>query len=137
MLTWTLEEAAHPQFTTWAHSVLKPAIQIEAWNQRYARAQTIRNLEYSTQRFIDRRSDGTAADIPIAGDLRHIPFGDGSFIQDTLASILEPFATWISNTGEHDHLCDELLKIRASFRRLGLDPDPNNLWEASMSGSET
>lgn len=133
LLTWTLEEAAHPEFATWAYSVLKPAIQVEAWNQRYAPARSIRFLEYETQLFSNRNNDGIATHPPSAGNLLHIPPGDGKFIQDAVARILEPFAGWISNTGKHDHLGDELLKIRASFRRLGLDPDPRNTWDAIAS----
>ncbi len=133
LLTWTLEEAAHPEFAAWAYSVLKPAIQVEAWNQHYAPARSIRFLEYETQLFSERKNDGTAAHPPGAGDLLHIPPGDGKFIQDTVASILEPFAGWISNTGKHDHLGDELLKIRAAFRRLDLNPDPKNTWDEIAS----
>ena len=95
LLTWTLEEAAHPEFAAWAYSVLKPAIQVEAWNQRYAPARSIRSLEFNTQQFSDRKNDGTAAHPPFAGDLLHIPPGDGKFIQDAVTSILEPFAGWI------------------------------------------
>lgn len=133
LLTWTLEEAAHPEFSTWAYSVLKPAIQIESWNQKYAPAQSIRALEYETQVFSNRRSDGTTNLAPRGGQIMHIPPGEGQFIQDTVARILEPFSGWISNTGNHDHLGIELLNIRASFRRFGVDPDPTGSWDEIAS----
>jgi hypothetical protein len=137
LLTWSLEEAAHPEFSAWAYSVLKPAIRVEAWNQHFAPARSIRYLEYQTQLFTERNSDGTAALAPKPGTLLHVPPGDGAFIRDTVVEILEPFAGWISNTGKHDHLGDELLKLRDAFRRLDLDPDPGNKWDdiaADMSG---
>lgn len=133
LLTWTLEEAAHPEFSAWAYSVLKPAIQIESWNQRYAPAQSIRALKYETQLFRNRRSDGTADLVPSGGEIMHIPPGDGQFIQDTILRVLEPFTGWISNTGKHNHLGVELLNIRGAFRRLGLDPDPAGSWDQIAS----
>jgi hypothetical protein len=62
---------------------------------------------------------------------------DGAFIRDTVAEILKPFAGLISNTAKHDHLGDELLKIRDAFRRLDVDSDQDNKWDdiaAGMSG---
>jgi hypothetical protein len=137
LLTWTLEEAAHPEFAAWAYSVLKPAIQIEAWNQRFAPAQTIRSIEYKTQVFENRRSSGTADVVPRGGKVLHIPPGDGQFLQDTIVRLLEPFAGWISNTGKHDHLGEELLTIRAAFRRLGIDPDPAGSWDEIAADMDT
>ncbi|WP_454866053.1 hypothetical protein [Pseudomonas umsongensis] len=133
LLTWTLEEAAHPEFSAWAYSVLKPAIKIESWNQRYAPAQSIRALEYETQLFRNRQSDGTADLVPSGGKILHIPPGDGQFIQDTILRVLEPFTGWISNTGNHNHLGLELLNIRSAFRRFGLDPDPADSWDQIVS----
>lgn len=128
LMTWTLEEAATSGFAEWSYSVLKPAIEVEAWNQHYAPAQCVRELEFETQMFADRTTAGTAKSPPRAGALLHMPPGNRDFIRSTLTSILEPFAGWISNTGAHDHLGDELLTIRDSFRRLGVDPDPGNSW---------
>lgn len=136
LLTWSLEEAAHPEFATWAYSVLKPAILVEAWNQHFAQARSIRFLNYKTQRFNKRKVDGTADLPPTPGRLLHVPPGNGAFIEKTVLEILEPFAGWISNTGKHDHLGGELLKIRDALRRLDLDPDPSNEWDeiaANMS----
>jgi hypothetical protein len=133
LLTWTLEDANHPDFSSWAYSVMKPAIRVEAWNQRFIRAQSIRWLDFKTQRFKERKSDGSAARPPAAGELLHIPPGDGAFILDTMTNMLEPFASWISNTGRHEHLGNELLTIRDSFRRLGVEPDPRNCWDAIAS----
>lgn len=136
LLTWSLEDANHPEFSAWAYSVLKPAIRVEAWNQRFAAARSIRHLEYEMQQFSERNSDGTAAVLPKAGKLLHIPPGDGNFIKNTVSEMLEPFVGYISNTEKHAHLGDELLNIRAAFRRLDLDPDPNNNWDelvATMS----
>lgn len=129
LLTWSLEEAAHPEFPRWAYSVLKPAVRVEAWNQHFAPARSIRFLNYKTQLFTARNDDGTADLPPAPGDLLHIPPGDGEFIRKTVAEIIEPFASWVSNTGKHDHLGEELLGIRDALRRLDLDPDPGNKWD--------
>lgn len=129
LLTWTLEEAANPAFPAWAYSVLKPAIRVEAWNQQFAPARSIRWLDYETQVFSSRKEDGTAARPPNPGGLIHIPPGDGEFIKKTVTEIIEPFAAWISNTGKHDHLGQELLNIRDALRRLDIDPDPCNRWD--------
>ncbi len=133
LMMWSLEEAAHSEFPKWAYSVLKPAIRVEAWNQIFAPARSIRFLNYQTQVFTARKDDGTAALPPTSGELLHIPPGDGEFIRRTVAEIIEPFAAWISNTGKHDHLGEELLKIRDALRRLDLDPDPNNKWDEIAS----
>lgn len=129
LLTWSVDEAADPDFPSWAHSVLKPAIRVEAWNQHFAPARSIRILNYETQLFRARKADGTAAFPPTPGDLLHIPPGDGEFIRKTVTDILEPFAAWISNASRHAHQGDELLKIRDALRRLNLDPDPSNKWD--------
>ena len=133
LLTWSLEEATHPEFPTWARSVLKPAIQVEAWNQHYSPSRSIRFLDFETQAFSNRRSDGTANHPPVAGELLTIHPGDREFICNSVVSILEPFAGWLANTGMHDHLGGELLKIRDAFRPLGLDPDSENTWDEIVS----
>jgi hypothetical protein len=133
LMSWTLEDAAHPLFSVWACSVLRPAIEVEAWNQRYARARSIRELLFETQEFSQRNADGTASSPPRAGILRHYRPGDGVFIQSTVASIMEPFAGWISNSPKHEHQGAELLALRDVLRRLGVDPDPENTWDQTVS----
>jgi hypothetical protein len=129
LISWTLEEAAHPDFGAWAHAVLKPAIVVEAWNQLYAPARCIRNLVYETQLFSARKDTGMPELLPSAGALLHIPPGDGDFIRDTITGILEPFAGWVSNSPKYNDHGKELLIIRDAFRRLGLDPDPGSAWD--------
>lgn len=128
LMTWSMADAVHPDFPMWAYSVLKPAVRVEAWNQHFAPARCIRFLNFETQLFAARKDDGTAALPPTPGDLLHLAPGDGEFIKRTVAEIIDPFAAWISNTGKHNHLGGELLKIRDALRCLNVDPDPGNKW---------
>lgn len=136
LMSWSLEEAAHPDFGAWAYAVLKPAIEVEAWNQHYAAAQSIRDLVYETQWFAMRKDVGSPQLSPRPGTLQHTPPGDSAFIRDAVTSILEPFVGWISNDPAHNHQGKELLIIRDAFRRLGLDPDPENTWDEIVSDME-
>lgn len=130
LMTWTLAEAASPGFDAWAYSVLKPAVLVEAWNQQFAPAQLYRELEYETQTFAGWTEKGGDARLPAPGRLRHIPPpGNNAFVRDTLTSILGPFATWLANSDVHEHSGTELLTIRDSLRRLGIDPDPAGAWD--------
>ena len=136
LMKWTLQDAAHPDFPVWAYSVLKPAIDAEIFNQHYGRAQSVLPLEWECCEFRDRTEQGFAKEPPKAGELWHIPPGDGAFITDAVERILDPFAGWVSNSGEHDRNGADLLKIRESFRKLGVNADPKNAWDEIVKDME-
>jgi hypothetical protein len=129
LMKWTLEDASHPDFPVWACSVLRPAIEVETFNQHYGRAQSFIPLVWSCCEFKDRTEEGFAKEPPQPGEMWHLPPGDGEFIKGVLERILDPFAGWISNTGKYDRHGDELLKIRAAFKILGVNADPKNSWD--------
>jgi hypothetical protein len=129
LMTWTLEDASHSDFPAWACSILKPAIEVENFNQHYGRAQNFVKLVWSCSKFTARTEQGLPKQPPKAGEMWHVPPGDGEFIKRTLESILDPFAGWVSNTGKYDRQGAELLTIREAFRTLGVNADPRNNWD--------
>jgi hypothetical protein len=129
LMTWTLHDASHPDFPTWACSILKPAIEVENFNQHYGRAQNFLKLVWSCCEFNARTEQGLPKQPPKAGEMWHLPPGDGEFIKTTLESILDPFVGWISNTGKYDRHGAEILRIRDGLRRLGIDADPKGKWD--------
>ena len=136
LMKWTLQDSAHPEFPAWACSVLKPAIDVESFNQYYGRAQNFLPLDWTCCEFQNRTELGLAKEAPRAGEMWHMPPGDGQFIVKTLESILDPFAGWVSNTGEHDRYGAEHLKIREAFRKLGVNADPKNALDEIASDME-
>jgi hypothetical protein len=136
LMKWTLQDAVHPDFPAWACSVLKPAIDAESFNQHYGRAQSVLSLEWKCCEFRDRSETGLAKEPPKAEELLHIPPGDGEFIAEAVERILDPFALWVSNTGEHDRNGAELLRIRDAFRKLGVNADPKGAWDKIVEEME-
>lgn len=130
LLEWTMDDAAHSDFPAWAYSIMKPAVEIETWNHRFANAGFVRELVHKeTQRFEDRHQDGSPRDVPRPGRLTHITFPDQRFLSDNLAPTIHAFGQMLCNRAEHAHQLDDLLLIRDAFRRLGIEPDPENRWE--------
>lgn len=134
LLVWTMEDAAHPDFPAWAYSILKPAVEIEAWNHRFAEAGFVRDLLYGeTQFFQDRGPDGSPREVPRAGELTHFTFPDQKFLSDNLGPTLFAFGQLLCQRARNTQQLDDLLVIRDAFRRLGVEPDPENSWEDRVS----
>lgn len=136
LMTWTLEDASHSDFPAWACAILKPAIEVENFNQHYCRAQNFVKLVWSCSEFIARNGQGLPKQPPKTGEMSHFPPGDVEFIKRTLESILDPFVGWVSNTGKHDQQGAELLRMREAFRRLGINADPKNAWDEIVKDME-
>lgn len=135
LMQWSLADCTHPDFPKWAYSVLKPAVRIEAVNQQYAPMCRFVTLVGGTYHFKDRNTDGTAPDPPRteALDIK-IPPVDRDLVYETLLNTIEPFAYCVSNSPRLQERSEDLLKLRETLRRLELDLDPNNRWDAIARG---
>lgn len=129
LMEWTLAECAHPQFRSWAYSVLKPAIQIEAGNQRFGPMSQFVELVGGSYRFSERTESGVAKSPPAAGNILQVGQGDQKLILDTLRHTLGPFLPISSLTFWREDRSQDLLQLRATLKRLGVDPDPTGSWD--------
>jgi hypothetical protein len=129
LMEWSLADCAHPQFRKWAYSVLKPAVRIEAGNQRFGRMSRFVELVGGPYYFSARTDTGAAMVPPAAGSILQAGPGDRAAILDTLRHTLGPFANLVSNTDWTDDKSQDLLQLRTTLRRLGLDPDPDGTWD--------
>lgn len=129
LMKWSISESLHEEFPKWAYSVLKPAIQVEAANHLYGPMWRFVELVGTNYEFKDRDAEGLAPNPPEPGKIKNIPPGDPRRVNAMLKDILEQFANGIANTPGLEPRADELLKLKASFRLLGIDPDPTDKWE--------
>jgi len=128
LMQWSISDCAHVDFPKWAYSVLKPAIKIEAMNQLYGRMSRFVELVGGTYYFKDRNANGLPNDPPRSGTITEITPWNHETIRDAVASVLGPFANSVANTPGLEDRSEDLLKLRESVRRLGVDPDPSNKW---------
>jgi hypothetical protein len=133
LMQWSVIESLHPDFPKWAYSVIKPAVQIETINQRYGPVGRFYPLVGGTYYFNDRNDEGVAGEPPRVGKATEILTENRGLVNDTLLNVLGPFANNVLNTPGLESRGADLLTLRESFRRLGIDPDPENNWDAMAS----
>lgn len=136
LMTWNLEESAHPDFARWAYSVMRPAIQIETLNQRYGAAGRFASMLGRNYRFDDRGSDGLAKSPPSVAEMTYHAPGSRQVIVQDLESILTPFANLVANTVFESGRSAELRELKRLLVLLGVEPDRDNQWDTIISRME-
>ena len=129
LMSWDMNESAHPDFSTWAYSVLRPAIEIETANQRYASTGRFERLDGRNYLFSKRGEDNLAINPPKCGAVNYQYAGNHDGIKADLKSILNQFAYVVGNTvfdGDRSRDLEELMK---SLSRLGVEVDQPDLWK--------
>lgn len=129
LMRWTIGDCVHPDFPTWASSVLKPAVQIETINQQYGPVWRFTELVGGTYEFSKRGANNLAVDPPRSGNILEMAPGNRESILEALRCVIGPFANVVSNAGYNDDRSRDLLQLRDSFRRLGFNPDPDGRWD--------
>lgn len=113
---------------------MKPAVEVEGWNHRFANAGLVRYLERgSTQRFRDRKSDGSPHERPQAGELKHFTYAGRKFLSDNVEPALQAFARFMFQQVDSHRELDDLLIIRDAFRRFGVDLDREGCWDENVA----
>ena len=126
LMRWSLTDCSEKSFPGWAYQILKPAVEIETRNLQYGPMRRFVALNGGPYEF-DAKNPVVESP-PRSGRVLDVPPGDGAIILDTLKNTLGPFAHWVANQVELGGHSDDLLQLRSSFRRLGLNPDPTNEW---------
>jgi len=127
LMRWSIGDCAHDQFAAWAYAILKRAVYIEANNFRYG--PMLRFVELKGGPYYFDPCNPIARDLPQAGGVMELPPDNGPAIMQATSQIIGPFANWASNAIYDDDRSKDLLNLRTSFRRLGLDPDPEGRWD--------
>lgn len=129
LMRWRVAECADPQFASWAYSVLKPAIRIEALNQQYGCLSKFTRLTGGPYEFKDRGDNGLAVDPPKVASIGELGIGATDAVLEAMRYVIGSFANWVGNQPTPDDRSDELLRLRDCLRRLGFDPDPDDKWK--------
>lgn len=133
LMTWDVEESAHPEFARWAYSIMRPAIRIETLNQRYGAAGRFSTMIGRSYRFSDRGADGLAQYPPsVSKTIYHRP-GNRTVIVEDLESILTPFANLVANTNYPSDRSSDLADLKRVLKRLGVEPDRDGSWDALIA----
>lgn len=127
LMKWSMKDCADESFAAWAYAILKPAVYIETNNFQYGHMWRFVELEGGPYHFDP--SQPIPKQLPRAGTVSEIAPGYGPAIIEAMRQIVGPFANWASNVIYDDDRSKDLLKLRDSFRRLGLDPDPDGRWD--------
>jgi hypothetical protein len=128
LLSWSLADCTHRDFPSWAYSVLKPAIEIEALNLHYGPASRFFELKGDGYKFCDRNETGCAPNPPSIGEVwDYVPREIGKMFE-ALEHSMGPLAYAVSNTLGMEDKGPVLTQILSLMRNLGIDPDPTNKW---------
>lgn len=123
IMSWTMQESAHPDFCTWAYSILRPAIEIETLNQRFSPTGRFEKIEGRNFRFVDRSASNVAVNPPQRGVVNYQYAGNHELISSNLASGLIPFAATVANTVYSEAPHDELQRLISILSKFGIKPD--------------
>lgn len=123
LMLWNIEESAHPNFCTWAYSVMKPAIEIETQNQRYASIGRFEEITVRNYKFSDRDKNNLAVNPPQRGTVKYMYAGNHELIKSNLRAVIVPFANTIANTVFKENQTEELQKLIAVMTKLGVETD--------------
>lgn len=123
LMSWSIEESTHPDFCTWAYSVMKPTIEIETRNQRLA---SIGRFEEITGRnfiFSERDEEGIAVNAPRSGSVDYQYSGNHDLIKSNIRDCIVPFVATMANTVFNRSMVNEIQQLIAILSELGIETD--------------
>ncbi|PKL20969.1 MAG: hypothetical protein CVV48_10360 [Spirochaetae bacterium HGW-Spirochaetae-4] len=128
VMSWDIHESAHPDFCTWAYSVLKPVIEIETLNQRYATIGRFEKLFGRNYKFTERDDKNLAVNPPRRDSVSYHYSGNNEGTKSNLVASLTPFAHTVASTGYAENRSEDLEKLVMILSRLGVEVDHPRLW---------
>ena len=130
LMSWDIEESAHPDFCAWAYSVMKPAIEIETRNQRLAKTGRFEKISGRNFKFADKGANNLAISPPQRETVNYIYAGNHELIKLNLVENIIPFAATTANTVYTENQAEELQKLVSILSKLGVETDrPDQLYE--------
>jgi hypothetical protein len=128
LMSWSIDESTHPDFCTWAYSVMKPAIEIETRNQRLA---SIGRFEEITGRnfIFSKRNEGNCAiNAPRSGSVDYQYSGNHDLVKSSVRDCLVPFVATMANTNFSRNMANEIRQLIVILSELGIETDrPDHL----------
>lgn len=130
LMSWNIEESVHPDFCTWAYSVMRPAIEIETHNQRLATTGRFEEISGRNFKFEERDSNNLAHNAPKRGVVKYQYSGNHELIKSNLRDCIIPFVAATANTIYSDNRTEEIQQLIAILSKLGIEADrPDQLNE--------
>lgn len=123
LMSWDIHESAHPDFCTWAYSVMRPAITIETRNQRYAPTGRFEKIRGRNYKFADRDQKNLAVNPPLEGFVQYQYAGNHDLVKSNLRASLIPFAYTVANTLYAEDRSKDLGYLIDLLSSLGVDTD--------------
>lgn len=123
IMSWDIQESAHPDFCIWAYSVMKPAIEIETLNQRYASTGRFEKLLGRNFKFADRDDNNLAVNPPQIGNVNYEYAGNHELIKKNIRSSLIPFAYTVANTVYNEDPSGDFEQLIAILSKFGVRTD--------------
>lgn len=123
LMTWNMHESVNPDFCVWAYSILKPAIEIETRNQRFASIGRYEKLIERNFKFDDRSKNNTAKNPPRVGNVEYQYAGNHDRIKANIKANLVPFAISVANSDFDKYSAENLSKLIQILSKFGVDTD--------------
>ncbi|WP_219702753.1 hypothetical protein [Marinomonas lutimaris] len=124
IMSWDINDSSDPSFCKWAYSIMKPVMEIETRNQRYAPMGRFEKIECRNFKFSDRGEDNLAINPPETGIVKYQYSGKHKLIKSNVKHILIPLLQTVYNTLNSEDISykdfDNLIKIMDKF---GIESD--------------
>lgn len=123
LMSWSIGESTHPDFCTWAYSVMKPVIEIETRNQRLASIGRFEEIAGRNFVFADRNEENFAINAPRRGSVAYQYSGNHDLVKSNIRDCIVPLVATVANENSNRSMANKIQQLIEILSELGIEAD--------------